>query len=105
VLIYYFCVHNADGSDRETVGRMALIDDNAARAFGNAMIRDMARHDHPICGLDDARCQRRAPGSQYSLPRATNPSLMASNNNAFLGKVMRCWILMRSVKVDTAQKL
>jgi hypothetical protein len=45
VLIYRFSVHNADGSGREIAGRMALTDDNAARAFGKAMIRDMARGD------------------------------------------------------------
>jgi hypothetical protein len=32
---------------RSTDGRMALIDDNAARAFGKAMIRDMVRGDVP----------------------------------------------------------
>jgi hypothetical protein len=45
VLIYCFSIHNADGSGREIAGRMALTDDNAARAFGKAMIRDMARRD------------------------------------------------------------
>jgi hypothetical protein len=45
MLIYRFSVHNADGSGREIAGRMALTDDNAARAFGKAMIRDMARRD------------------------------------------------------------
>jgi hypothetical protein len=45
VLIYRFSIHNADGSGREIAGRMALTDDNAARAFGKAMIRDMARRD------------------------------------------------------------
>ena len=45
MLIYYFCVHNADGSDREIAGRTALTDDNAARAFGKATIQDMARRD------------------------------------------------------------
>ena len=41
MLIYRFTINNADGSDREEAGRMALRDDNAARAFGKAMIRDM----------------------------------------------------------------
>jgi hypothetical protein len=47
VLIYCFSIHSADGNDRETSGRMALADDNAARAFGKAMIRDMMRGDPP----------------------------------------------------------
>jgi hypothetical protein len=34
VLIYWFSIHNADDTDRETTGRMALADDNAARSFG-----------------------------------------------------------------------
>ena len=38
--IYHFTIHNANGSDREEAGRMALRDDNAARAFGKAIIRD-----------------------------------------------------------------
>jgi CheY-like chemotaxis protein len=45
--IYRFSIQNADGSDRETTARMALRDDNAARAFGKAMIRDMMRGDTP----------------------------------------------------------
>jgi two-component system, response regulator PdtaR len=45
VQIYCFSIYNADGSDRETTGRMALTDDNAARAFGKAMIREMMRGD------------------------------------------------------------
>jgi hypothetical protein len=45
VLIYCFSIHNADGGDREVTGRMALADDNAARAFGKAMIRDMMLGD------------------------------------------------------------
>jgi hypothetical protein len=45
MLIYHFSVHNADRSDHEATGRMALTDDKAARAFGKAMIRDMMRSD------------------------------------------------------------
>jgi hypothetical protein len=41
MLVYHFSIHNADGSDREETGRMALRDDKAARAFGKAMIRDI----------------------------------------------------------------
>jgi hypothetical protein len=47
VPIYRFSIHNADGSDREVTGRMVLVDDNAARAFGKAMIRDMMQDDNP----------------------------------------------------------
>jgi hypothetical protein len=47
VLIYCFSIHNADGDDRETCGRLALANDNAARAFGKTMIRDMMRGDTP----------------------------------------------------------
>ena len=43
--IYNFSTHNADGSDREYAGRLPLADDSAARASGNAMIRDMMRDD------------------------------------------------------------
>ena len=45
MLIYNFSTHNADGSDREYAGRLPLANDNAARAFGKAMIRDMMRDD------------------------------------------------------------
>jgi hypothetical protein len=45
MLIYCFSIRNAEGSDQEATGRMALADDNAARAFGKAMIRDMMRGD------------------------------------------------------------
>ena len=45
MLIYSFYTRSADGNHRETGGRMALADDNAARAFGKAMIRDILRGD------------------------------------------------------------
>src|ERR1019366_7236844 len=41
MLIYHFTIYNVDRSDREEAGRMALRDDNAARAFGKAIIRDI----------------------------------------------------------------
>jgi hypothetical protein len=68
VLIYRFSIHNADGSDREATGRMALRDDKAARAFGKAMIRDMMRGDTPryVDWTMDV-CQGRASGLQHSL--------------------------------------
>jgi hypothetical protein len=74
VLIYRFSIHNADGSDREATGRMALRDDKAARAFGKAMIRDMMRGDNaryadwtmdvakgtrPICSIPFSRNESR----------------------------------------------
>jgi hypothetical protein len=43
--IYRFTIHNIDGSDFEETGRMALRDDNAARAFGKAIIRDIMTGD------------------------------------------------------------
>jgi hypothetical protein len=43
--IYRFTLHNVDGSDREETGRMALRDDNAARAFGKSIIRDIMAGD------------------------------------------------------------
>jgi CheY-like chemotaxis protein len=45
VLIYSFSIHNGVGGDHETVGRMALAHDNAARAFGKLVIRDMTREN------------------------------------------------------------
>lgn len=47
MLVYSFAVHNAAGGDRETVGRMALAHDSAARAFGKLVIRDMMRGAGP----------------------------------------------------------
>jgi hypothetical protein len=44
--LLFFDLH-VDGNHREMAGRMALADDNAARAFGKAMIRDMMRGDTP----------------------------------------------------------
>ena len=41
--IYRFSIHSSDGVAREDTGRMALSDDNAARAFAKAMIRDILR--------------------------------------------------------------
>ena len=47
MLIYCFSIYSADGDDRETCGRLALANDNAARSFGKTMIRDMMRGDTP----------------------------------------------------------
>jgi hypothetical protein len=47
----YFSIHNADGSNREIAGRMALTDDNAARAFGKAMIRIVSHRSIPTLEL------------------------------------------------------
>jgi len=44
-------IHNADGSNREIAGRMALTDDNAARAFGKAMIRIVSHRSIPTLEL------------------------------------------------------
>jgi hypothetical protein len=43
--IYRFTIRNVDGSHFEETGRMALRDDNAARAFGKAIIRDVMSSD------------------------------------------------------------
>jgi hypothetical protein len=45
MVVFTFSIHNADRSSCETAGRMALTGDNAARAFGRAMIRDMMLGD------------------------------------------------------------
>jgi hypothetical protein len=78
VVIYWFSVRDADGSKRETTGRMALADDNSARAFGKAMIRDMMRGDSTYT-IRAGRGHRpaRAPGLQSSLPTGTNPDPVA----------------------------
>jgi hypothetical protein len=72
--MYRFSIHNADGSDREATGRIALRDDNEARAFGKAMIRDMTRGDttryadwtmdvaqgaRPVCSIPFSRNESR----------------------------------------------
>jgi hypothetical protein len=72
VLIYWFSIRNADGSARETTGRMVLADDNSARAFGKAMIRDMMRGDSLYTGWTMDIAQRTRP--VCSLPLARNKS-------------------------------
>jgi hypothetical protein len=39
--IYHYTLYDVAGLYREETGRMALRDDNAARAFGKAIIRDI----------------------------------------------------------------
>jgi hypothetical protein len=41
VQIFHYSLYDVDGICREETGRMAIRDDNAARAFGKAIIRDM----------------------------------------------------------------
>jgi hypothetical protein len=72
VLIYWFSIRSADGSDRETTGRMVLADDNSARAFGKAMIRDMMRGDPTYTGWTMDIAQRTRP--VCSLPFPPNES-------------------------------
>jgi len=63
MLIYHFTIHNVDGSDREETGRMALRDDNAARAFGKVIIRDIMTGDavrYASWTMDISRGGRRA---------------------------------------------
>jgi hypothetical protein len=43
VLVYSFSIHGGDGSDREFLGCIDLLNDYAALAFGNDVIRDMMR--------------------------------------------------------------
>jgi hypothetical protein len=45
VQIYHYTLYDVEGSYREDTGRMALRDDNAARAFGKAIIRDVMSGD------------------------------------------------------------
>jgi hypothetical protein len=93
VLIYSFSVHNAAGGDRETVGRMALAHDKAARAFGKAVIGDMMRSDDPryagwtmdvakglfdagLCLAEDARHRNRCC-SKRPYAASTDPSWLS----------------------------
>jgi CheY-like chemotaxis protein len=69
VLIYCFSIHNADDSDRESTGRMVLADDNSARAFGKAMIRDMMRGDSKYTGWTMDVAQRARRVCSLSFPR------------------------------------
>jgi hypothetical protein len=41
--VYSFIIRSGDGDDREFVGCIDLLNDYAARAFGNDVIRDMLR--------------------------------------------------------------
>jgi hypothetical protein len=43
VLDYSFSIRNGDGGDREFLGYTDLLNDYAALAFGNDVIRDMLR--------------------------------------------------------------
>ena len=45
MVVYSFSISNADGSARETTGRMPLRNDHEARAFGDAMIKDIVSGD------------------------------------------------------------
>jgi hypothetical protein len=40
-MMYSFSIRNGDGSVRENLGFMSLLNDYAALAFGNDVIRDM----------------------------------------------------------------
>lgn len=41
--IYHYALYDLDGVHREDTGRMALRDDNAVRAYGKAIIRDIMK--------------------------------------------------------------
>jgi hypothetical protein len=77
VVICWFSVRDADGSNRETTGRMALANDNSARAFGKAMIRDMMRGDSMYTGWTMDIAQRARPVCSLPFPpeRIPTPSL------------------------------
>jgi CheY-like chemotaxis protein len=80
VLIYRFSIHNANGNDRETSGRMALVDENAARTFGKAMIRDMMRGDSPrYAGWTMDIAQGTRPVCSIPFPRNESRSLYLDN--------------------------
>ena len=75
MLVYSFSIHIV-GSYRETTGHMALHDDNAARAFGKAMIRDTMRGDIPRYAgwtMDVAKGAR--PVCNIRFPPGTNPAV------------------------------
>jgi CheY-like chemotaxis protein len=95
VLIYWFSIRNADGSDRETTGRMALTDDNAARAFGKAMIRDMMRGETMYMGWTMDIAQRAR--SVCSLPFPRNESRPRCLDNVSTGIVMGTFATKRPV--------
>jgi hypothetical protein len=42
---YRFSIQNEDGSDRENIGCMALLDDDEASFFGKRVIREMMHGD------------------------------------------------------------
>jgi hypothetical protein len=43
--LYSFSIRSAEGGDREETGDMWLLNDHAALAFGNDVIRDILRDD------------------------------------------------------------
>jgi two-component system, response regulator PdtaR len=95
VLIYWFSIHNADNTDRETTGRMALADDNAARAFGKAMIRDMIRGDSKYAGWTMDIAQRAR--TVCSLPFSRNESRSRRLDSVSAGVVMGSFATKRAV--------
>ena len=60
-MIYSFSIRNADGSHREDTGNMTLLNDDAARDFGNAVIEDMLPGNpdrHTGCTMDVTEGER-----------------------------------------------
>jgi len=89
VLIYSFSIHDGAGGDHETVGRMALAHDKAARAFGKLVIQDMMRGGGPrYTGwtMDVAKGAR--PVCSIPFPLLRNESLPAHLDNVGKGTVM-----------------
>jgi CheY-like chemotaxis protein len=95
VVIYWFSIHNADNTDRETTGRIALADDNSARAFGKAMIRDMIRGDSKYAGWTMDIAQRAR--TVCSLPFSRNESRSRRLDSVSTGVVMGSFATKRPV--------
>jgi hypothetical protein len=60
-MIYSFSIRNADGSHWEDTGCMTLLNDYAALAFGNDVIRDMLSGNsdqHIGCTMDVMQGER-----------------------------------------------
>ena len=61
MIVYSFSIRNADGTAREATGRMPLRNDHEARAFGDAVIKDIVTDNAtPYTGwmMEIARGQR-----------------------------------------------
>ena len=82
---YSFSIQNADGSDRENVGCIALRDDDEARAFGVAMIWDMrdAATLYEGCIMHVADGKRRVSTFSWNAAGRASASLLPSADAPF----------------------